>query len=221
MVRDLLVKTLGLSFILFLSSCEKEIIPGEDGNDYATVTIGNQEWMAENLNTANFRNGDPIPEVKTNGEWDSAGINQQPAWCYYDNNSAWATKKYGKLYNWYAVNDPRGLAPEGWHIPDETEWDILADVLGGEAVAGTKMKNETSWVQMGYGTNESGFSGIPAGFRKANGVFGEAGHSSNWWSATDESTSNAFYRRIHHSADTLNNGVYWKREGLSVRCIKD
>ena len=221
MLKNFLFTTIGLTLILFTTSCEEEIIPGEDANDYATVTIGDQVWMAENLNTAKFRNGDPIMEAQTNEEWDSAGVNQMPAWCYYENNSAWATKKYGKLYNWYAVNDSRGLAPEGWHIPDNTEWNILTDVSGGEAAAGTKMKGKTSWVQMGFGTNENGFSGIAAGFRKANGVFGEAGHSSNWWTASEESDRNAIYRRIHHASDSLKNGFYWKREGLSVRCISD
>lgn len=103
-----------------------------------TVTIGSQIWMTKNLDVANFRNGDPIPEAKTDAEWEAAGENEQPAWCYYDNDTANGTK-YGKLYNWYAVNDPRGLAPTGYHIPTDAEWTKLSDYLGNDA--GTKMKS--------------------------------------------------------------------------------
>ena len=95
-----------------------------------TVTIGTQVWTTKNLDVSTFRNGEIIPEAKTNIEWEAAGDNKQPAWCYYDNNPANGTK-YGKLYNWYAVNDPRGLAPEGWHVPTDKEWKVLKETLGG------------------------------------------------------------------------------------------
>ena len=88
---------------------------------YKSVKIDNQEWMAENLNIDKFRNGDRIPEVKINEEWEKAGNEKKPAWCFYDNDPA-NGEKYGKLYNWHAVNDPRGLAPEGWHVPSDEEW---------------------------------------------------------------------------------------------------
>ncbi|MFY7939168.1 MAG: fibrobacter succinogenes major paralogous domain-containing protein [Flavobacterium sp.] len=109
-----------------------------------TITIGTQVWMTKNLDVATFRNGDPIPQAKTNEEWIKAGENQQPAWCYYDNDPANGAK-YGKLYNWYAVNDSRGLAPVGYHIPSDAEWTKLTDFLGGESVAGTKMKSKSGW----------------------------------------------------------------------------
>jgi uncharacterized protein (TIGR02145 family) len=109
-----------------------------------TITIGTQVWMTKNLDVATFRNGDPIPQAKTNEEWIKAGENQQPAWCYYDNAPANGAK-YGKLYNWYAVNDSRGLAPVGYHIPSDAEWTKLTDFLGGESVAGTKMKSKSGW----------------------------------------------------------------------------
>ena len=109
-----------------------------------TITIGTQVWMTKNLDVATFRNGDPIPQAKTNEEWEKAGENQQPAWCYYDNDPANGAK-YGKLYNWYAVNDSRGLAPVGYHIPSDAEWTKLTDFLGGESVAGTKMKSKSGW----------------------------------------------------------------------------
>ena len=104
-----------------------------------TVIIGTQTWTSLNLDVVAFRNGDVIPQVKTNEEWEVAGNNKQAAWCYYDNDPA-NGPKYGKLYNWYAVNDPRGLAPTGWHVPTDEEWTVLSTFLGGEEVAGTKMK---------------------------------------------------------------------------------
>jgi uncharacterized protein (TIGR02145 family) len=109
-----------------------------------TVTIGEQIWHAKNLNVSTFRNGDPIPEAKTDEEWTRAGENKQPAWCYYDNDPANGTK-YGKLYNWYAVNDPRGLAPAGYHIPTDLEWDALTAHLGGAKGGGKKMKSTSGW----------------------------------------------------------------------------
>ncbi|MBM3401498.1 MAG: hypothetical protein FJY21_04145 [Bacteroidetes bacterium] len=130
-----------------------------------TVTIGNQVWMTKNLDLDKFRNGDPIQEAKTNEEWKKAGENKQPAWCYYNNDPANGTK-YGKLYNWYAVTDPRGLAPKGWHIPTDMEWTILIDYLGGPDVAGGKMKSTGSeyWKSPNReASNESGFSGLPGG----------------------------------------------------------
>ncbi len=110
-----------------------------------TVTIGTQVWMTKNLDVATFRNGDQIPEAKTDEEWKQAGKNKQPAWCYYNNDPA-NVAKYGKLYNWYAVIDPRGLAPNGYHIPSDPEWTKLVEYLGGEEVAGKKMKSTTEWV---------------------------------------------------------------------------
>lgn len=109
---------------------------------YKTVTIGAQVWMAANLNVSTFRNGDAIPQVTSDAEWEAAGENKQPAWCYYDNDPKNGTK-YGKLYNWYAVNDPRGLAPAGYHVPTDAEWTTLDNFLGDDA--GNKMKSTSGW----------------------------------------------------------------------------
>ena len=109
-----------------------------------TVTIGTQVWTTKNLDVSTFRNGDVIPQASTDEAWEAAGENKQPAWCYYDNDPKNGTK-YGKLYNWYAVNDPRGLAPAGYHIPTDAEWTVLSDYLGGEDVAGKKMKSTSGW----------------------------------------------------------------------------
>jgi uncharacterized protein (TIGR02145 family) len=107
-----------------------------------TITIGTQVWMTKNLDVTIFRNGDPIPQAKTNEEWEKAGENKQAAWCYYENDPANGAK-YGKLYNWYAVNDSRGLAPVGYHIPSDAEWTKLEDYLGADA--GRKMKSKIGW----------------------------------------------------------------------------
>ena len=108
------------------------------------IKIGTQTWSTKNLDVSKFRNGEAIPLAKTNAEWELAGQNQQPAWCYYENKGENGTK-YGKLYNWFAVMDARGLAPNGYHIPSDAEWTILTDYLGGDSIAGAKMKSTSGW----------------------------------------------------------------------------
>ena len=198
----------------------KEAAPtvGEEANP--EVTIGQQVWMTKNLTVATFRNGDPIPEAKTDAEWQAAGENQQPAWCYYENESTNGTK-YGKLYNWYAVNDPRGLAPEGYHVPTDAEWTQLSDYLGGEDVAGKKMKSTSGWIENGNGSNESGFNGLPGGSRFYNGTFNSLGSLGYWWSASEVVTDYAYYRYLYHVNDDLFRLNLSKGEGFSVRCLRD
>jgi len=190
-----------------------------------TITIGTQVWTTKNLDAATFRNGDPIPQAKTDEEWEKAGDNQQPAWCYYDNDPANGAK-YGKLYNWYAVNDSRGLAPVGYHIPSDAEWKILTDFLGGEEVAGTKMKSTDFWADYegnsGNGTNESGFSGLPGGFRYFYGLFYFIGDGTLWWSSTENDTSNAWLHGLgYDTGDVYRDGDFGKQNGFSVRCLRD
>lgn len=197
---------------MMLSSC------GEGASN--EVTIGKQVWMVENLNVDKFRNGDPIPHVETNGEWKKAGKNKQPAWCYYDNDPANGTK-YGKLYNWYAVNDPRGLAPEGWKIPSDEDWTLLTDHLGGEEVAGGKMKSKSGWAESGNGTNESGFSGLQGGYRGYTGTFGHVGKYGNWWSSTEYTRINALVRFLDYGNGYVYSDFKNKGKGYSVRCLRD
>jgi len=183
-----------------------------------TIQIGTQVWMVENLNVDRFRNGDLIPEARTNEAWQKAGNNKQPAWCYYNNDSKNGVT-YGKLYNWYAVNDPRGLAPKGYHVPSDAEWTVLTNYLGGENVAGKKMKSTSGWIDQGNGTNSSGFSGLPGGSRGSDGTFGYVGKYGDCWSATEFDTNSAWARAPNY------NYVYryynYKEEGLSVRCLRD
>ena len=189
-----------------------------------TITIGTQVWTTKNLDAATFRNGDPIPQAKTDDEWWKAGVNKQPAWCYYDNDPANGAK-YGKLYNWYAVNDSRGLAPVGYHIPSDAEWTILTDFLGGEKVAGTKMKSTDFWADYegnsGNGTNESGFSGLPGGDRFDYGPFYSIGKIGNWWSSTEDDAGGAWNRLLSYGRGGVYRDGNYGRVGFSVRCLRD
>ncbi|MBM3160640.1 MAG: fibrobacter succinogenes major paralogous domain-containing protein [Bacteroidetes bacterium] len=185
-----------------------------------TVTIGTQVWMTKNLDVATFRNGDPIPEAKTAKKWKKAGKNKQPAWCYYNNDRVNGAK-YGKLYNWYAVNDSRGLAPVGYHIPSDEEWIKLTDFLGGFEKAGTKMKSVNGWYDNGNGTNESGFSGLPGGRRHGFGPFYGIGDFGFWWSSTETSAGSAWGRGLSYDDGGVFRGADGKRSGFSVRCLRD
>jgi uncharacterized protein (TIGR02145 family) len=186
-----------------------------------TVTIGTQVWMTKNLDVSTFRNGDPIPEAKTNSEWEAAGENQQPAWCYYKNDPANGAK-YGKLYNWYAVNDPRGLAPVRYHIPTDAEWTQLSEYLGGEDVAGKKMKSTSGWNENGNGTNESGFNGLPGGCRSNLGNFELIGEHGYWWSSSEYDATFAWGRGLKDYNGNVKRGYGPGKEGgFSVRCVKD
>jgi uncharacterized protein (TIGR02145 family) len=189
-------------------------------SDYPLIEIGNQGWMQKNLNEDKFRNGDPIPEARDTAEWRKAGENQQPAWCYYDNDASNGTK-YGKLYNWYAVNDARGLAPEGWHIPTDAEWTTLTDFLGGEEIAGTKMKSTSGWNENGNGTNSSGFSGLPGGNRNYYGSFYYIGEYGFWWSSSEGTTYNAWGREMNYGNGNVFRFNIDKSFGFSVRCLRD
>lgn len=182
------------------------------------VKIGDQIWMTKNLNVDKFRNGDPIPEANTVEAWEEAGKNKQPAWCYYNNDPA-NGEAYGKLYNWYAVNDSRGLAPEGWRIPNNEDWTELADFLGGLKVAGEKMKSTSGWSDQSRGTNESGFSAL-AGGTITNIGFNNKGSQGSWWSSTEENKYKAWKYSAAYIIAELNTYTFGKEAGISVRCIK-
>jgi len=197
----------------------EELESFNDTANYDKITIGNQVWMSENLNVNKFRNGDPIPEVRTKEEWKRAGEEGKPAWCYYDNDPKNGTK-YGKMYNWYAVNDPRGLAPSGYHVPSDTEWKVLTDFLGKDE--GKKMKSTSGYDYDGNGTNTSGFSGFPGGDRDPEGTFYFIGSGGYWWSSTEFNTDKAWARCLIYSlvdGTKVYNG--FKGKGYSVRCLKD
>lgn len=185
-----------------------------------TVIIGSQVWSTKNLNVTTFRNGDQIPEAKTLSDWYNAELNKQPVWCYYDNDPG-NGEIYGKLYNWYAVNDSRGLAPQGFHIPSETEWLNLLSFLGAETAA-KKLKSKIGWDKRGV--DIYGFNALPGGKCNAFNSFG-IDVNGDFWTSTEiddiEAVNfnfNFWYDNVSSSRGT---GLGFKGEGCSVRCIKD
>ena len=200
-------------------------ITDAEGNTYKTVTIGTQTWMAENLRVSKYNDGTTIPNITDNTQWSNLTTG---AWAYYNNDLS-NDAKYGKLYNWYAVspttNGNKNLCPTGWHVPTDTEWTVLTDYLGGESVAGGKMKEvgTTSWNSPNTdATNTSLFTGLPGGWRGYNAYYYDVGSVGYWWSSTEYNTSfTACYRYLGggsgYAASFGNNKHY----GLSVRCLKD
>ncbi len=202
------------SFGVSTSYCQ---VTDKDGNVYKTVKIGKQEWTSENLNVEHYRNGDPIPQVQDYKDWLNLTTG---AWCYYDNKTA-NGKIYGQLYNWYAVNDPRGLAPEGWHVPSDAEWTKLTDYLGGEETAGEKMKSTSGWYADGNGTNSSGFTAFPGGVRLSNGYYDRIGKLGYFWSASEKDNYYAWFRPLYFVYSDVGRSSNGKESGFSIRCVRD
>ncbi len=191
-------------------------VTDRDGYSYKTVQIGKQGWLAENLNTSHFRNGDSIPEIEGVAGWQAAGNQGKPAWCYYNGDSA-SGNKYHRLYNWWALTDPRGLAPEGWHIPTIAEWAQLTGFLGGENGAGVRMKSRSEW----DGDNASGFTALPGGYRNFGGVFSHIRSIGNWWSASSADSANAWTISIGNGNGVVSKSYDGRQVGLSVRCVRN
>jgi uncharacterized protein (TIGR02145 family) len=189
-----------------------------DGNTYNGIQIENQFWLTENLNVSKYRNGDEIPQVNNYNEWNNLTTG---AWCYYENKDENGTI-YGKLYNWFAVNDPRGLAPEGFHIPSDEEWTILTDYLGGKRIAGSQLMETgiTHWESNPFATNSSGFTGLPGGYRNYDGSFNRIECQGDFWCKSEyrnnRTLSNRIRRSIHREEVCPNLTI-----GISIRCIKD
>jgi len=185
-----------------------------------SVTICNQIWTTKNLDVATYRNGDPIPQVTDPTQWANLTTG---AWCYCNNDAA-NGPIYGKLYNWYAVNDLRGLAPLGWHLPSDVEWTLLETCLSGSSVAGGPMKEAglTHWLSPNAGaTNSSGFAGIPGGLRDYNGTFGNIGAFGGWWSSTENNASGSWGRGLYYGSGDVGRLDNSKSIGFSVRCLRD
>ncbi|MDB5279681.1 MAG: hypothetical protein JWR61_4636 [Ferruginibacter sp.] len=186
-----------------------------------SVKIGNAEWMQTNLNVTTYRNGDIIPEVENPAAWDTLTTG---AWCYYQ-GSSFNGAIYGKLYNWYAVHDPRGLAPAGWHIASDAEWNNLTNNLGGESVAGNKIRETgtSHWESPNAGaTNETHFTALPGG-KLEEGVFKQLGTVGSWWTGTEDTinTNVAWYREVNFYDPNIYRWAIKKQTGFSVRCVKD
>jgi uncharacterized protein (TIGR02145 family) len=189
-----------------------------DGNFYPSIIINGQEWMQQNLAVTKYRNGDPIPTGLSNTTWQ---ITTNGAYAIYNNDAANNTL-YGKLYNWYAVNDSRGLCPIGWHVPSDAEWTTLEANLGGSSVAGGKMKSTAGWLSPNTGaTNESGLTGLPGGFRANDGTYGFIGNYGDWWSSTESVSIAAWDRHLYYNNSIINRSSNDKQDGFSVRCLRD
>ena len=188
-----------------------------------TASIGQQVWSIKNLDVATYRNGDPIPKVEDGGTWQSLTTG---AYCYYNNDSATYAAKYGKLYNWYAVNDSRGLAPVGYHVPTKTEWETLINTNGGIMDAGASLKEvgTTYWDQGNVGaTNSTGFSARGGGYRHPdNGCsFFYEKTFSYFWVSTPNGNNTAYFYGPHAGGNSIYGNPYPYGCGFSVRLIKD
>jgi uncharacterized protein (TIGR02145 family) len=189
----------------------------QQGNVYKTVVIGAQEWMAENLRTSIYRNGQAITHVTVNSMWPNQ---TNGAWRYYGND-AQNDCPYGKLYNWYAVADSRNVCPSGWHVPSDAEFSALGAELGGPGTAGGRMKSTSVlWQSPNYAaSNLVGWSALPGG--ATGGSFQDLGTFGYWWSSTASSTSTAWFRFLYNTLALLHREALIKTTGMSVRCVRD
>lgn len=191
-----------------------------DGNEYKTIKIGDQIWMAENLRTTRYRDGTLIQNVQNDTQWERL---KGGAWSHYDNNTEY-DEVYGKLYNWYAINNYHNLCPTGWHVPTDTDWNILVDSLGGDQIAGSKLKQigTSRWLKLDINaTNEIDFTALPGGSRAGNGSFLGIGYSAYWWTASSNNNSNSWYRRIVKNSRGLGRLDGTLSSGMSVRCVSN
>jgi uncharacterized protein (TIGR02145 family) len=191
------------------------------GFNFETIEIGKQLWSAENLSTNKFSNGDIIPQASSISDWLYYSSLQKPAWCYYRNDKS---GDYGKLYNWYAISDKRGLCPVGWHVPTNDDWSLLIEYIGGSAIAGGAMKEISTkhWNNPNEGaSNTSLFTALPSGYRKEDGGFSPSGSTAAWWTANQSSkTFGSYFYLLYNVADIYKYSIN-KSSGLSVRCLKD
>ncbi len=238
----LLVITL-MTSVSDLRAEEKDI----DGHTINTVSIGTQVWMQENLDVSRYRNGEPIRYAATSQDWLDAAAKGEGAWSYYKNDVA-SNGKYGRLYNWYAVQDPRGLAPSGWHVPTTQEFKKLSTALGGVYVAGGKMKSTTLWLSPIFAADNSGqptvcvpngnvlasvcrpnftadnssrFTGMPGGMRGTDGGFFFMGENAFFWSSTESTRTISSYGALSYHLPTFVQGTEQNADGMSVRCIRN
>jgi uncharacterized protein (TIGR02145 family) len=219
-MKNILIALLFL-VIGILATAQDNTVIDIDSNVYHTIVIGTQVWMVENLKTTRYRNGDPIHNITMISEWDNM---TSGACCDYANTLN-NRRTYGKLYNWYAVNDSRNIAPVGWHVPSTAEWNTLISFLGGKDVAGGKLKETGTkhWDNPNAGvTNESGFTALPGGNRYFSGQFLQMGRVGFWWSTTKYSKGYAYFLNLSYDDGKIG---YYKflrlNGGLSVRCVKD
>jgi uncharacterized protein (TIGR02145 family) len=216
---------IGISFgsIVEVDQCGRLFKSDEDGNKYRSVKIGQQCWTQSNLKVRKYRNGDNIPTGLSDGQWSTTSSG---AYAIYNNDTVNDTL-YGKLYNWYAVNDSRGLCPTGWHVPSDAEWTTLTDFLGGTPEAAGKMKSTATQPTPAGGwyspntdaTNSSGFDGLPGGYRDSTGAFLAEKYTAYWWVSDD--FASALFRSVHYNSSVVDSHRSEKEMGFSVRCLRD
>lgn len=218
-----------MAIIFLIASCGHElnnpfdpeyhyIVTDIDGNVYHPVIIGKQVWLAENLRTTRYRNGDPIPNVTDSTFWTGLSTG---AYCWYDNDVTYKNE-WGALYNWYVVNDSRKITPIGWHVPTRAEWDTLVAFLGGQNIAGRALKDSLHWAAHLGGKNESGFTATASGSRFFDGKFYGLGINGNWWSSSNDAiiVEDSWFFNVNISSET---GGYFQlqKDGFSIRCLHD
>lgn len=197
-----------------------------DGFTYHTIKIGNQFWTIENAHVTHYRNGDFIRNLKTNTEWAGAKTaTDSGAWCYYNNtNNSDSQKLYGKLYNWYAVNDTRGLAPQGWHVANNKDWDKLMDNLT-KNQEGQELKSVNYWMNdtnsNKAGRDRYGFSALPAGCRFADGSYHYLGYYTYFWSSLERTTDHVYSQALYSDVTVFPTNYADRLEGISVRFVRD
>jgi len=211
----------GKTTAIFNPKLKYDSVTDVDGNVYKTIKIGNQTWMAENLRTTRYRNGDAIPNVTDTTEWAST---KAGAYCNYNNtNSLDTIATYGRLYNWYAVADERQLAPKGWRVANIQDWDILIEYLGGDSVAGDKMKEigSTHWIGPNESDNSSGFTAQPSGWRYLSNNCDNLGFYCDLWTSSEYNFVAAGFLYLFSWDSKVYKGINFKNNGYSVRCIKE
>ncbi len=212
--------------LLITTVCFSGLLVAQESVIYP-IEIEGQTWQLTNLDLTQFQNGDEIPQAQTPEEWKLAAKEGTPAWCYFENREDYG-EKYGVLYNWYAVTDERGLAPEGWWIPTRVEYDSLCKAIGCENIP-IKFKAKGEWLNGEEVTNESGFAALPAGSRTPQGEFIDGGaldaklstglESTAWWTK-DESDKQKAYAYVLSHTGTWGSVAVNKGYGYSVRLVR-
>lgn len=193
-------------------------VPLSAQSDRVEVQLGSQIWSVQNLNVTTFRNGDPIPEVRNEREWKHAAENGQPAWCYYDNKPE-NGNRYGRLYNWFAIMDERGIAPVGWHIPSKPEWNELVEHLDKYFTSAQVLDSLVS--TSASETPEDSFYRFQGGSRLANGSFVSGGQYGYWWGSTCYLSTQSWLKNIRTGSAFRVYSSFNHGDGFSVRCIRD
>ena len=203
-----------------LSTIQTGTVTDFDGNVYPTVILGKQEWMAENLKTSKFSNGVEIKYLEDKTLWNEALI---PANCFYDSDSVTNNVKYGRLYNWNAISNEKNVCPTNWHVPTQKEWETLFETIGGEEIAGAKLKSQnlTTWLDTSFATNEVLFNAEPSGMRDVNDGFVNTRYFAYYWTATEKDNTKSSVINLTYTSNGVGLFDGIKTNGYSVRCVKD